>query len=265
MIGHGNFPFGRKNSARPPRRPSGAADLFVLGVYPSALHVRWNAPAGKGAPVRIGALAVDNEPVCFWDGADEEKRIARWKKAVEFPPDGGWGTVGPTAGNGSSGELVVREVLSPLKVSPDKAWFTDAIPWYFVKTGARQQGSAITERYGPFAKSRGLPPTELPERPKARELVDLAVRSQAVRIRREILESEAGLVVTLGQEAWDTLVGVANNPKPPGDRLTSLAYGKRGTIEIDGRKLEWLPLAHPGIVRQSKAWREAHQAWSFKP
>jgi hypothetical protein len=53
------FPFGRPSTRRPPREPSGPADLLVLGVYPSALHVRWTTPDGLHT---VGALAVDDEP-----------------------------------------------------------------------------------------------------------------------------------------------------------------------------------------------------------
>lgn len=51
-----------------PRRAvaDGQRDVFVLGAYPSALHVEWTPPSPH-RPVR--ALAVDNEPEPFWNGA----------------------------------------------------------------------------------------------------------------------------------------------------------------------------------------------------
>jgi hypothetical protein len=60
--------------------PKGRSPVFVLGAYPSALHVRWT-PSGAGhKPVQ--ALAVDNEPWPFWDGDDERERVATWYAAV---------------------------------------------------------------------------------------------------------------------------------------------------------------------------------------
>ncbi len=59
---------------------------MVLGVYPSALHVRWSC-----GDAGVGALAVDVEPTVFWDGGDANARIDDWKKAVGFRPE--WGTV----------------------------------------------------------------------------------------------------------------------------------------------------------------------------
>ena len=38
------FPFGRPHGPTPPQKPSGDADIFVVGVYPSALHAAWVGP-----------------------------------------------------------------------------------------------------------------------------------------------------------------------------------------------------------------------------
>lgn len=69
----GTFPFGRPATARPPRPAvDGSARVFVLGVYPSALHIRWARPDVK---VHVQSLAVDDEPEVFWDGADAVERV----------------------------------------------------------------------------------------------------------------------------------------------------------------------------------------------
>ena len=39
--------------------------LFILGVYASAVHVKWYGPDGK---IRIRAMAVASEPEIFWRG-----------------------------------------------------------------------------------------------------------------------------------------------------------------------------------------------------
>src|SRR3954465_2597268 len=118
------FPFGRTATRRPPRGPvSDSAALLVLGVYPSALHVRWRRPDG----VTVGALAVDDEPTVFWDGADAAQRIERWQQAVGWTDQ--WGSVTAAGGgNGSSGRHVVDHVLRPLDVLPDQVYFTDCLP-----------------------------------------------------------------------------------------------------------------------------------------
>lgn len=63
------FPFGAESTPRPPRKPKGEARVFVLGVYPSAVHVRWDLPLWAQTAERraVGALAIADEPTVFWD------------------------------------------------------------------------------------------------------------------------------------------------------------------------------------------------------
>ena len=73
----GTFPFGRPNTPRPMRMSSSVhAKVVVVGVYPSAFHVKWTAPQRLGGG-KIAAMAVDVEPVVFWDGdqADFAERV----------------------------------------------------------------------------------------------------------------------------------------------------------------------------------------------
>jgi len=167
------FPFGRPVTRRPPRVPtSGPAALFVLGVYPSALHVRWRRPDG----VTIAALAVDDEPVVFWDGADAAQRVRLWQDAVGWPPR--WGSVSAASANGSSGRHVVEQVLRPLRIAPETVHFTDYLPTYFVKSGARSQAAAIRDRYEPFAATQD-PPLPWPRSPTRRACASSPDRTTA--------------------------------------------------------------------------------------
>lgn len=89
MAWPGVFPFGQVSNERPSRStPAGKASAFVLGVYPSALHVRWTPPAWHACrkPKPVSALAVDVEPVVFWVGVapDPEILIEEWKAQVGF-------------------------------------------------------------------------------------------------------------------------------------------------------------------------------------
>ena len=42
--------------------------MFILGVYASAVHVKWYGADGK---LRIRAMAVASEPEIFWRGNNE--------------------------------------------------------------------------------------------------------------------------------------------------------------------------------------------------
>jgi len=73
-----------------PAKPAahGPKRVFILGAYPSALHVRWFGP---DRDCLIQAVAVDNEPEPFWTGADERERIEAWLGRVSFHDDwAGW-------------------------------------------------------------------------------------------------------------------------------------------------------------------------------
>lgn len=267
------FPFGSAATPRPPRRPDGDASLFVLGVYPSAFHVRWQPPAWaveQLAAKTIGALAAADEPVVFWDGEnpDPAEVLKAWRSEVGFvdgDDEGQWGTVSP-AGNGTSGRPVRDRILGPLDVPTERTWFTDAIDTYFVKSGRGSQGAAMTERYGPFASAAGLPAASLPPRPSIRSLVALAVTEHRDRLRDELVASRAPTVVTLGEEARQVLGSIvddADGPpvealgtKDPGD---AARYGKCGSIRVDGRTLEWMALVHPG--QRTDTWTKLHDSW----
>lgn len=276
MTGEARFPFGQLSTSRPPRRTAHAAELFVLGVYPSALHVRWQPPTwarhrlGVGP---VGALAVADEPCVFWDGADAAQQVAEWRTKVEFidgDDDGCWGKV-TAASNGTSGSAVAEGVLVPLDVKPENTWFTDAIDYFFVKQGKpggrRQQADAIGADYTPFAAAAGLPPASLPARPTPDELVALAASHHCDRLRAEFEEANAPVVVTLGEEARRVLIAVADHvdgaPAHPLDgrriAVDEASYGRPGTARVGGIEAQCYALVHPG--QRSTGWRQLHDQW----
>ena len=248
----GTFPFGRPAAERPPRPAAGgAAKVFVLGVYPSALHVRWCRPDGA---VHVQALAVDDEPEVFWDGADAAERVERWKEQVGW--ERSWGSV-TSSGNGTSGRGVVRDVLEPLGIDPAETCFTDCYRHYLVKTGTGSQRAAMDRAYVPFAAARGLPTVSLPRRPDDGRLVAMALAEDSGHVLGELGNSGADFVVTLGQPAADVLVGLLELERVVLARDST--YGARRVIRSGGRELTWLALKHPG--QRQPAWEAHHRAW----
>ena len=61
----GTYPFGSRlrQVVQQDRTPK---QVFVLGVYASAVHARWTSADGR---VLVRALAVASEPAIFWDGS----------------------------------------------------------------------------------------------------------------------------------------------------------------------------------------------------
>ncbi len=247
----------------------------MLGVYPSALHVRWTLPrsAPAGLPAAVAALAVADEPTVFWDGRDAEALVDQWKVDVGFrtgdgPDDHGYVR---SSGNGTSGRPVRDKILSKLGLSDDETWFTDAVDHFFVKRGGskRQQGDVIDEVYDVFAAARqGLLPADLPARPTVDALIDLATTEHRDRLRAEIVEARAPVIVTLGEEARRVLAGVTDRASgAPMLRLTNgpavdKAYGEPGEAIVDDVSMTWFALAHPG--NRDPYWAALHTAWGAR-
>jgi len=249
----GAFPFGAPAGRCSARRVP-HADLFVLGVYPSAFHVKWTRPDGRS----VRALALRPEPYPFWRGENQEATFTAISAA--WNPD--HGAVSPAEQfNGSSGRAVHRDVTNPLRVSWERVWLSDAVPFFHVHRGKGTQGAAMTDVYDPWAVSIGLAPHDLPTRPSADSLVAQAISEEGARLRDEIRESEATTIVTLGNEALRVAGDLLTDHQLP-LRLSLDHYGEPHQARLDGVQLAVLPLVHPG--QRSEQWRGAHRSWIAK-
>jgi hypothetical protein len=245
------FPFGQPVL---PRKPSTRSPqpVFILGAYPSALHVKWMPPTPYKS---IRAIAVDNEPTPFWCGGKEEEQrlIADWRVRVGWKDC--WGVI-EIAGdlNGSSGVWVAENVLRPLKAPT--AWITDCLDTYRCSGGLAER---IYNTYAPFAVEHELPPAVLLKHPSETEIVDEAVALHRARLLAELATAKPELVVTLGNAA----LRVLNRLIEPVSReliqkLAVAGYGQRFKVTIAGRCVECLPLAHPAAPTP---YQDAHMKW----
>lgn len=237
-----------------PAKPAahGPKRVFILGAYPSALHVRWFGP---GRDCLIQAVAVDNEPEPFWTGADERERIEDWLGRVSFHDD--WGRVEPCGKlNGPSGHWVQERVLDALGVRRDDAWITDCLDTYYESTAAAQRldSGAIAH----LVKLLCIPARCHEPHPSEADIVRLAKANHRRRLLTELDTARPERVVTLGNAALRVFADLVDSSDASIGKLDVDGYGDPVTATLGGRKLEWLPLAHPAAPQ---VYRDAHNAW----
>ena len=144
-------------------------------------------------------------------------------------------------------------------------WFTDIVNRYHVhRRGAGSQGYALDTVFSRFAAAAGLRPANLPTRPDRRRLVAVAVAEHADRLRAELIESAAPLVVTLGEEARQALALIADDSSGTPTEALKLArmddrYGSRGMIRIGRYSADWITIVHP--FQSNPDWTALHNAW----
>jgi hypothetical protein len=245
----GTFPFGQPLL---PRRASadGQRGVFVLGAYPSALHIRWIVPGGEQSRV----LAVDNEPEPFWTGQDQQQRIAAWMKAVEWREEFGQCLPADQL-NGSSGVAVATRFLEPLGLTRDETLLTDCLDTYHLSDGMT---AVIRDVYDPFAKELRLPSADLPQHPSERVIVRLA---QIDRLEQELLTAKPETLITLGNAACAVAARLLGREGP-----VSLSadenYGAGIDVEVGDRRVTWYPLVHPG--QRFETWMQVHNDWIIR-
>lgn len=247
------FPFGKPVLPRKPSASS-ARKFFILGAYPSALHVKWTPPS----PHRpIQAIAVDNEPEPFWCGENEVKLIEDWKKALGWKD--AWGTAEPVGKlNGSSGVWVKKKVIEPLCKDRSSVWITDCLDTYRC---SKDLAVRIEDTYSPFAKSNSLTPAKLLTHPDEGKIVAEAQAKQLERLKKELACAQPELIITLGNAALRVFRQLIKlTAGDPGEKLSPStdAYGRKFKVQIDSCVAEWLPLAHPAAP---KVYQGAHNTW----
>lgn len=228
--------------------------MFVLGAYPSALHVEWTPPA-PWRPVQ--AIAVDDEPTPFWDGRGQGELVAAWRERVGFDP--AWGSMRNTSRfNGSSGAWVHEQVLSAFAVDAADVCISDCLDTYRASRGA---AARIADTYASFANAVGLAPARLRAHPSEDEIVEEALRLHGARLTGELSACMPEIVVTLGNAALRVARELVEGASLAPRRLHPEEYGAAVDVRIGGRATRLTPLAHPASPARYQA---AHAAWRLR-
>jgi uracil-DNA glycosylase len=247
----GSFPFGQPVFPLKQRDRS-RKDIFVLGVYASAVHARWVSGSGREL---AKALAVASEPYIFWRGDNPETIIDQ----IRLPAEAGHLEPAASMFNGPSGIALDECFLAPLNRTRNEAWLADLVPHSCVNG---QQLAALQRCYLPRMTEWGLPVPSVPSVPSA-----LASPARRDEIVAELIESKARILVLLGDEPirW-----FSSKFHPQCRRLVEFGadqdtYGRLTEATIDGHHIALLPLAHPRQVarlgRSSARWYDLHREW----
>jgi hypothetical protein len=230
----------------------GPRPFFILGAYPSALHVCWCPP---GFAKSIKAIAVDNEPEPFWAGEGEADLIREWKRKVGFSDE--WGSISDCSRfNGPSGQWVEKKILAPLGVRRSSAWITDCLDTYFESDAAARRLDA--QELLSVLTHRGIPGRKHRSHPSEAAIVNEAEQCHRERLLNELLEAQPDFVVTLGNAALRVFGSLIENGSDRMSKLSPEDYGRKYRVRVRGRGTQWIPLAHPAAP---KAYQDVHDAW----
>ena len=246
------FPFGKElhplvQEDKSPKK------VFVLGVYASAVHARWK----KDGKIICQALAVASEPRIFWDGNINEARTII--DSINIPKE--LGVLEPAGSqlNGPSAKVLDENILAPLGFTRNDAWLCDCLPETRLNPS---QVKAISEKYNSLIDKYGLNAVTIPQRPNA-----FCDYNRSTEIVSELIESKAELLVLLGDiPIAQFLKNVADVPYSTlGEYVDLYGYGNATEVEIAGKKIHVLPLAHPrqigALGAHSLRWHLAHNEW----
>lgn len=247
------FPFGRSVKACVPhiseRRP-----IFILGAYPSALHIRW-IPPEPFKPIR--AIAVDNEPEIFWNGDKEFEYVDDWMIYTRYEPK--WGTVALAKDlNGSSGRWLDEHVIGAFRSMRANVWMSDCLDTYRCSNRLKER---IGDTYSKLPKKLGLPKANLLTHPSESEIVQEAIKKHLGRLSNEIENARPDKIITLGNAALRVLAQIVKTKSDIPRKLVADAkfYGKPISVHTNsGHAVQWFPLAHPAAP---KIYQAAHSIW----
>lgn len=249
------FPFGEyvKRLEQQDKTPK---EVFVLGVYASAVHARWI----RGGQTVCQALAVASEPYIFWDG--DESEADRIIRSIKIP--GEVGTLVPPNKNlnGPSSKVLSENILKPLSVTRQQAWLCDLLPESRLNPN---QLRVISEKYNPLIEAYGLNEVTVP--PEDGKFCNDA---RCDEITNEILESRAKTIVLLGDiPIKQYLRKVCSlDFTDLRDYTKKYGYGKPIRLKIADTTISVVPIAHPrqigGLGRSNQFWFEEHRKWEMR-
>ena len=250
------FPFGEKLK-KVEQKDKTPKEVFVLGVYASAVHAKWIDAKGKQ---KVSALAVASEPEIFWRGENAKSIIS----TIKIPNELGKLVVPNKSFNGPSGQILDDLFLSPLGIKRDSAWLCDIVP--FSRINKNQKNALNTHYTNDIIQKYNLKSvsisdfdqSELDSEERRKEIVD------------ELKLSKAKKIILLGDLPIKYFLNYFDKKynKLSQFGVASEDYGKEHNIEIEGEIYKVIPLCHPRqagrLGTSTSKWGKLHDYWVKK-
>lgn len=223
-------------------------NIFVLGVYASAVHAQWIDADDK---TLIKALAVASEPYIFWRGDFAEEII----KEIKIPNKLGRLIPADSKFNGPSGKCLDSLFLEPLNLRRENAWLCDLVPH---SCQNKSQQEALEREYNKYVQSGDLPNYNIPNVPK-----NLASNERIKEIIDELKSSKADTILLLGDQPIKYFLSRYTNKYQTLSDFEE--YGMPIKVSIEGKAYTIIALAHPRqagqLGKSNQKWYEKHSNW----
>lgn len=248
------FPFGQELK-KVEQKDKSTKQIFVLGVYASAVHARWIDVSGKQ---KVAALAIASEPEIFWRGENAEEIISK----INIPEQLGKLTIPKNKKlNGPSGIALDKLFLKPLRLERRDAWLCDLLPESRVN---EKQQAAIDKHYtDTIIKQFDLPKATIPKFDKA----ELNSQKRREEILSELEESESDNLILLGDLPiyWFLRFFDKRFTRLAQFGVSKISYGRSHEIKINNKFYNVTPLCHPRqadrLGRSNTKWGYLHDNW----
>lgn len=247
------FPFGQQLTKVQQTDATPNKEIFVLGVYASAVHAKW---IDKDGDLKVQALAVASEPQIFWRGEGVEKILTD----IQIPKELGKLVPANKNLNGPSGVALDDLFLKPLGYSRKQAWLCDLLP----ESRVNENQQKAVKIYNDIAGKYGLPLSTIPEF-REDEIKENA-EQRHLEILNELEKSGAKIIILLGDLPirW-FLHFFDKRSKLSQFGKSKETYGQWHDIMINNTTYSVIPLCHPRNAARlgafSKTWAELHAGW----
>ena len=245
------FPFGKKLTKVQQKNTTSNKEVFVLGVYASAVHAKW---LDKDGNIKVQALAIASEPEIFWRGEDAGKIISD----IYVPAELGRLEIANKNLNGPSGVALDELFLKPLGFSREQAWLCDLLPESRVNINQKK----AVNIYNQIVQTNkfDLPIATIPDF----DVNELKINAEKrkVDILEELEISGAKTIILLGDLPIQWFLKYFDKRK----RLSDFeGYGRKHNIEINNITYSVIPLCHPRNAARlgafSMKWAKLHDEW----